>query len=190
MVSVFATVFFGIILGVTLLIFTGIYNSLQGLKKQVERNWQTLEHFLKNRDFEIPRLLNLIIHEAPQERALVEKVTQLKEKASKVSSLSQKIKYANEMTNLLSSLMLVGDAYPELRANIEFKKIKGVLLEIDKQLANRQEHFNATIRVFNHQCEQFPDVVFAQTLGFGSLNSFIVFEEKEAVSQDWLKAAA
>lgn len=190
MVSVFAVVFLGIIFGVALLMFTGIYNGLQGIKKQVERNWEAIDHYLQNRDAEIPRLLNLILHEAPQEKVLVEKVRKHKEKSAKIKNLAQKIKHANEMTNLLSSLMLVGDAYPELRTNMEFKKLRSVLLKIEQQLVNRQEHFNSTIRVFNHKCSQFPDVIFAQTLGYSSLDNFIVYRE-EVQEQAWdFKVAA
>lgn len=190
MVSLFAAVFLGIIFGVTLLIFTGIYNSLQSVRKQVERNWETLDHYLKNRDAEIPRLLQLILQKAPQEKVLIEKVKKHKEHGLKITTLSQKIKHSNEMTNLLSSLLLICDAYLELKTNLEYKKLKTILMQIEKELINRQEHFNTTVKVFNHKCEQFPDLIFAQTMGFSSLELLSVYEEN-ADDQSWyLKMAA
>lgn len=190
MVSLFAAVFLGIILGVTLLVLTGVYNSLVSLKKQVDLNWQNMEHLLNQRAEHLPAFMNILKEVVPREKVLLAKVNEAQSRFLNSKELSEKIKISNEMTNLLASLFLVGEAYPELRKHLKFKEVRKHLMEIEAALASRQEHFNYTIKVFNERNQQFPDVIFAQTMGFDRLEFFKVYtDDSEANDLNYRLAA-
>ncbi|MEZ4813813.1 MAG: LemA family protein [Bdellovibrionota bacterium] len=190
MVALFASVFMGIIFGVSLLLLMGIYNGLQSIKKQVKRNWESVELFLKRREEELPRLVELLVKIAPQEKAVLAKVSELRERFSNANSLADKILISNEMTNILASLFLIAEAYPELQRSGEFKMLQSRILEIEKQICARQEHFNTTIKVYNHRSSQFPDMFFAQTMGFHTLEFLKTYEDGVEESNYDFRAAA
>jgi len=190
MVSLFAVVFLGIILGVTLLVLTGVYNSLLSLKKQIDRNWENMDHLLKQRAEHLPAFMHILNEVVPREKLLIAKVAEAQNRFLNTNELSDKIKISNEVTNLLASLFLVGEAYPELRKHLKFKEARKQLVEIEEALASRQEHFNYTIKVFNERNQQFPDLIFAQTMGFDRLEFFKVYtDDSEASELDYRLAA-
>ncbi len=190
MVSLFAVVFLGIILGVTLLVLTGVYNSLVSLKKQVDLNWQNMEHLLKQRAEHLPAFVQILQEIVPREKVLLAKVIEVQNRFLNTRDLSNKIKISNEMTNLLASLFLVGDAYPELRKSLKFKEARKQLMDVEEALASRQEHFNYTIKVFNERNQQFPDLIFAQTMGFDRLDFFKVYTDDSGASEVSYRLAA
>lgn len=177
MVAIFGVVFLGIVLGVSLLVLTGVYNSLLSIQKQVNLNWNTMEDFIHQREGFLPDFLNILREVAPREKSLFDKLDEVKKRYQSAENLEDKITISNEMTNVLSSLFLIGDAYPQLRKNLKYKELRAYLLEIEDHLAKRQEHFNHTIKVYNQRTQQFPDIIFAQTLGFPQLDFIKVYEE-------------
>lgn len=190
MVGIFALVFFGILVGVSFLIAVGVYNGLVGLRKQVDRSWANIDVILKQRHDEIPQLIQIIEQYTAHENAIIEKVAQARTKYQGATQLADKINASNEMTHALRGVLAIGEAYPELRSSNQFAQLQGRLSSLEDQLADRREFFNDTITTYNTRIEQFPDMFFAQALGYPSLSLFKINDEEKTMPSLKIQKAA
>ena len=62
--------------------------------------------------------------------------------------------------------MAVAEAYPDLKADDNFRQLQDELSEIEEQLQSARRYYNATVRDLNTRIQSFPDVLFARPLGF------------------------
>ncbi len=70
------------------------------------------------------------------------------------------------MTSLLGRLMVVAEAYPDLKANENFLDLQGQLATIETELQSSRRYYNATVRDLNTTVQSFPPVLIARPLGF------------------------
>jgi LemA protein len=62
--------------------------------------------------------------------------------------------------------MAVAEAYPDLKADDNFRQLQDELSEIEETLQSARRYYNATVRDLNTRIQSFPDVMFARPLGF------------------------
>jgi LemA protein len=67
---------------------------------------------------------------------------------------------------MLGRLMVVAEAYPELKADANFRSLQDELAEIETELQGARRYYNATVRDLNTRIGSFPAVVVAGPLGF------------------------
>jgi len=70
------------------------------------------------------------------------------------------------MTSLLGRLMVVAEAYPDLKANTNFLDLQQQLSNIEAELQSSRRYYNATVRDLNTNVQSFPPVLIAKPLGF------------------------
>jgi LemA protein len=63
-------------------------------------------------------------------------------------------------------LLALGEAYPNLKSSDQFVEMEKTLRDLEKQIADRREMYNESVTNFNTRCQIFPDVFFAQMLGY------------------------
>ncbi len=157
-----------IILIVVVLVFMGVsvYNGLVSLKNQIDRSWANIEVILKQRFDEIPQLVQVVEQYAAYEQNTLKKVIDARNRYLGASTTEQKVSAANSMTQAMSGLIALGEAYPELKANTSFVHLQSRVSELEGQIADRRENFNETVTNFNTRIQQIPDVFFARLLGY------------------------
>jgi LemA protein len=191
MALIFAGVFFSILAGVSILIAVGIYNGLVSLKKQVERSWANIDVILKQRHDEVPQLIKIVEQFTGHEAVILRKVSEARAHyVSAGADMSEKIKASNEMTLALRGVLAIGEAYPDLKSSQHYLQLQNRLSALEEQLANRREHFNDSVATYNTRIAQFPDIFFAQALGYYPLEHFQVSEHEKLMPSLEVKAAA
>ena len=58
------------------------------------------------------------------------------------------------------------ERYPDLKADAVFRQLGNRITEIEDQIADRRELYNASVTTYNTRLEQFPDVFVARALNF------------------------
>ena len=71
------------------------------------------------------------------------------------------------MTGLLGRLMAVAEAYPDLKADDNFRQLSSELSALEGELQSARRYYNATVRDLNTRVQSFPDVLLARPMGFG-----------------------
>ena len=62
--------------------------------------------------------------------------------------------------------MAVAEAYPDLKADDNFRQLSDELSELETELQGARRYYNATVRDLNTRVQSFPDNLFARPLGF------------------------
>ena len=83
----------------------------------------------------------------------------------------------------LGNLFALAEAYPDLKANENFKHLKNRISGLEDAIADRREFYNESVNANNVRIEQFPDVLIARVLGF-SARELLEFSEEEKKDVD------
>jgi len=70
------------------------------------------------------------------------------------------------MTGMLGRLMAVAEAYPQLKADANFRQLQDQLSSIEGELQSARRYYNATARDLNTTAVAFPGVFIAGPMGF------------------------
>ena len=157
----------------------GAYNKLVALNQSADQAFADIDVQLKQRQDLIPNLVETVKGYATHERATLDSVTQARAAAAGARSVDEKVAAENMLTGALGRLMLVAEAYPDLKANTNFLELQRELSDIENKLAAARRFFNNAVAEFNAVRRQFPTVLFAGLFGFGSDKPFFDVGESE-----------
>jgi LemA protein len=68
--------------------------------------------------------------------------------------------------------MAVAEAYPDLKADDNFRQLQDELSEVEDELQGARRYYNATVRDLNTRIQSFPDVLLARPMGFAEEASY------------------
>ena len=159
-----------ILLGaVVLLLLYGvaIYNGLVRLRALVREAFSGITVQLRRRADLIPNLVETVKGYATHERETFDAITAQRAAATGAGGVAATAQADAAMTGLLGRLMAVAEAYPELKADANFRQLQDELSAIESELQSARRYYNATARDLNTKVVSFPDMFFAGPLGFG-----------------------
>lgn len=164
----------GIVLVIVLFFgsITGTYNSMVGLNEQVDGSWAQVETVLQRRYDLIPNLVNTVQGFADQEREILTEVTRLRSQWGEARSQQDQAQVAGQLEGAIGRLMLVAEAYPELRSNQNFLALQDELAGTENRIAVERRRFNESVQAYNTRVQQFPAVFLAGMTGFGPREFF------------------
>ena len=161
-----------VIVAVVLFVIVGAYNKLVALDQRADQSFADIDVQLKQRQDLIPNLVETVKGYASHERATLDAVTQARAAAQGAGSVDEKVQAENMLTAALGRLFAVAEAYPDLKANTNFQQLQMELSDIENKLAAARRFFNNAVSEFNAVRRQFPTVLFAAMVGFGSDKPF------------------
>lgn len=161
-----------VIVAVVLFVIVGAYNKLVALDQRADQSFADIDVQLKQRHDLIPNLVETVKGYASHERATFEAVTAARSAATTATSVNDKVQAENMLTGALGRLFALSEAYPDLKANTNFLELQRELSDIENKLAAARRFFNNAVSEFNAIRRQFPTVLFAAMVGFGSDKPF------------------
>jgi LemA protein len=172
-----------IIIGVVavglLFLVVGAYNRLVALNQRADQAFADIDVQLKQRNDLIPNLVETVKGYATHEAGTLAAVTQARAAAAGATTVNEKVQADNMLTGALGRLFAVAEAYPDLKANTNFLQLQGELSDIENKLAAARRFFNSAVSEFNAVRRQFPTVLFAAMVGFGSDKPFFAVDAAE-----------
>ena len=161
-----------VIVALVLFIVVGAYNKLVALDQRADQSFADIDVQLKQRQDLIPNLVETVKGYASHERGTLDAVTQARAAAAGATSVNEKVQAENMLTGALGRLFAVAEAYPDLKANTNYLELQRELSDIENKLAAARRFFNNAVSEFNAVRRQFPTVLFAGMVGFGSDKPF------------------
>ena len=70
------------------------------------------------------------------------------------------------LSETLTSLIAVAEAYPELKAAENFRKLMGQLVTIEDDVQYARRYYNGSVRDYRNLAESFPANLIASVFGF------------------------
>jgi LemA protein len=158
-----------IVIGVVVVLLiwgVAIYNALVRLRALVKEGFSGITVQLRRRADLIPNLVSTVEGYATHEREVLTQVTAHRADATSAKGVAATAQADNAFSAMLGRLMAVAEAYPDLKADDNFRQLQEELSEIEDHLQSARRYYNATVRDLNTKIQSFPNVLFARPLGF------------------------
>ena len=159
-----------------------LYNRLIGERNQVRQGYADIDVQLTRRADLVPRLVEVVKAYAGYEKALLTAVTELRAKAAN-SSLHEKFTVERELGKQLQNIVLLQEAYPQLKADTNFRDLSARLVEVEEQLQYARRFYNGAVKQYVTHLESFPDVMVARLFRFQPMPFFEADERENAKVQ-------
>jgi LemA protein len=170
-----------IILGVLAVALIVMYNSLVHANVRVDEAWSDITVQLKRRYDLIPNLVNAVKGYAKHEKSVFEEVTAARANALNAQSVHEAAEAENVFQQALKSLFAVAEAYPDLKANENFKHLQEEVVDTEDKIQAARRFYNGSARDLNIKVKVFPTNIFAGMLGFKEREFFEVEEGEQAI---------
>ena len=143
-----------------------VNNSLVGLQEQMKSSWAQVETVLQRRYDLIPNLVATVKGYAEHEKEVFENVAKMRSQWSAAQTVPEKAKAAGEMEGALARLLVVAEAYPELKASTNFQDLQFELSGTENRISVERQRYNETVRAYNTRVRQMPTSLVAAFFGF------------------------
>lgn len=158
-------------------------NNFVTLRNRVKNQMAQIDVQLKRRYDLIPNLLETAKGYACFERGVLEAVVKARQSAMAARDFDQTIAANQNLSTSLRQLLVVSEAYPELKANSNFMKLQNELTETENKIALSRQFYNDTVMKYNNAIEMFPASFIAGICGFRPMSFWTAEEaERECVS--------
>jgi len=152
-----------------LFVGVSIFNQLVSLKNNTKKAWSNIDVLLKQRNSELPKLIDTCKQHMTYEKDTLEKV--IKARSFVQSAMDSKnmndLAAAEAMLGTsLNGLFAVAEDYPDLKASESFLRLQTRISTLEEDISNRREFYNDTAALSNTRREQFPDSLVANIFSF------------------------
>lgn len=150
------------------------YNGLVRLRQMVAEAWSGIDVQLKRRADLIPNLVETVKGYAGHEKETLERVTEMRTRAQAVPTgdIAGRAAAEGMLSQALGKLFAVAEAYPDLKANENFRDLQGTLETIEGELQMARRYYNGSARNLNVKVESFPSNFVASTFNFRQADYF------------------
>jgi len=164
----------GVVIVLLVLFIIGIYNSLIGLRNQVDNAWSQIDVQLKRRHDLIPNLIETTKGYMQHERGTFEAITNARSQAMGAKTVAESAKAEGVLGEALSKFMLVVENYPDLKANQNFLALQEELTSTENKISFARQNYNDQVLFFNNKIQMFPSNVVAGMFSFSKRDFFQV----------------
>jgi LemA protein len=155
--------------------FAGRYNTMVELQETIPKEWAQVESQYQCRADLIPNLVNTVKGYANFEQETLTRVIEARASATQVKidpsnitpeQLQQYQQAQNGVSSALSRLLVVAEAYPDLKANQNFLDLQAQLEGTENRIAVARNRFNEVVQPYNVYIKRFPNNMLAGMYGF------------------------
>jgi LemA protein len=157
------------------------YNSLVEKQQTVEQKWAEVENQYQRRADLIPNLVNTVKGYATHESETLQKVVDARSKATSININAENLdeetlaKYQqaqNELSGALKSLLAVTEAYPDLKANENFRDLQNQLEGTENRITVARKNYTEAVLDYNTSIKKFPTNIYAGWFDFTAKPQF------------------
>ena len=156
-----------------------IFNSLVRLKNNIRKSWANIDDLLKQRNDELPNLVNAVKGYMKHEKKVLVELTKARASILNAQTLPQKARADGAITKALKTLFAVSENYPVLRANENFMQLQGRISGLENEIADRREFYNDGVTNYNTRIQSFPDIMIAKMLSYSEEALFKATEQEK-----------
>jgi LemA protein len=163
------------IVAVVALYIVYAYNNFIKLTQQAKEAWADIDVQLKRRYDLIPNLIETVKGYASHERETFEQVTKARTEATQIhvdptnitpEQIAAMAGAESALTQSLSRLLAVAEAYPDLKANTNFLELQKELSDTENKIQASRRFYNTNVRDLNIALESFPSNVIGNSFKF------------------------
>jgi LemA protein len=151
------------------------YNGIVKLDEKAAKAWAQVESQYQRRADLIPNLVATVKGYAEHESSTLQAVTEARNKATGITidannmtqeDLNRFQQAQDELGKSLGRLIAVSEAYPDLKANENFKDLQAQLEGTENRIAVARNDFAEAVQTYNSAIRTFPRNIVASIFGF------------------------
>lgn len=163
------------IIGISIIWGISKNNSFVGMDEAVSTQWAQVQNAYQRRADLIPNLVATVKGYATHEQQTLTEVVEARAKATQITvdpnnltpeKLQQFQQAQGELSQALGRLMMVREAYPDLKANTNFLQLQDELAGTENRISVERQKFNALTQEYNTSIRRFPASLIASIGGF------------------------
>lgn len=154
----------------------GTYNNLVTQDERVEQSWADVENNYQRRADLVPNLVSTVEGAAEFERSTLEDVVNARARATSINISAEDLddpekmqayqEAQAELGRSLGRLLVVAEAYPQLRATEAFMTLQDQLEGTENRISVARRDYNASVQQYNTSVRRFPANIVAAFTGF------------------------
>lgn len=183
-------IFLAIIVGLGFWV-VGIYNGLVVARNAFKNAFAQIDVQLQRRFDLIPNLVEIARKYMAHERETLEAVISARSAAQgglaaakanpgDPEAMAALAATQGQLNGVLGRLMMVAEAYPDLKANQNMMQLTEELTSTENKVAFARQAFNDMVMAYNNRREVFPNSVFAGMFGFQPATLLEIPADKQA----------
>ncbi|MCP1103443.1 LemA protein [Aequitasia blattaphilus] len=177
-----------VILALLVVFVISAYNKLVRSKNKVKTNWSQIDVVLKRRADLIPNLVETVKGYAAHEKDTLEATIAARNKYLSAGNQSEQMEASGELSSALNRIMMLGEAYPQLKADTSFNNLQKNLEETENKIQFARQFYNDSVYSYMNLKETFPSSIIAGMFNFQSFELFTVAEgDREVPKVDFNK---
>jgi LemA protein len=151
------------------------YNEVIERDEDVKAGWAEVQNQYKRRADLVPNLVNVVKGSANFERDTLEKVVEARASVGKLnidsSTIDDPQKLAQfeaaqaKLSGALSRLLVVAEAYPDLKASAQYRDLQSQLEGTENRIAVARKRYIETVSEYNKTVLRFPSSIGASIRG-------------------------
>lgn len=149
------------------------FNQLVKLRNRVEAAWADLDVQLTRRRDLIPSLVETVQGYAAHERNVIQEIANARTTAAGAAGRRTRANAEAVIDERLGQLLLLAEAYPDLKADDRFLELSDELVATENKIAFSRQLYNDTVDAYRTATESFPGVLYAGPLGFHPPDFFV-----------------
>lgn len=161
----------------------GTYNGMVSAEEEATTALANIQSAYQRRADLIPNLVEVVKGYASHEKETLEGVVNARSKATSITLDADNIKAyqqaQGELSSALSRLLAVREAYPDLKANENFRDLQTQLEGTENRINEARNKYNVTVQEYNVTIRRFPNNIFAGMFGFEKMDKFEAAEGAE-----------
>lgn len=174
-----------VVLGLAVLLIVlviGIYNGLVAKRQRCNQAFADIDVQLKQRQNLIPNLVETVKGYAAHEKETLDAVIQARQGAVSANTPGEMGAAEGVLGQALGRLFALAEAYPDLKANENFKDLQDELAVIEDKIAAARRFYNSAVQDYNTAREQFPGSLVAGSFNFEPREFFDLGEDRATMS--------
>lgn len=151
----------------------GTYNSLVGKDTTVENQWAHVQTAYQRRADLIPNLVDTVKAAKDFEQGTQTKIAELRSQAgqakidmSNAKDMDQLQAANTQMSSVLSRLMVIVEAYPDLKSNANFLALQDELAGTENRIKWERDNYNNAVQDYKVSVRTFPTNMIGGMFGF------------------------
>ena len=167
----------------------GMYNAFQTRDESVTAAWASVQTAYKKRADLIGNLVNTVSGYATHEKDVLTQVTEARAKVGQLNinvkdatpeQLAQYAEAQKALSSGLGKLMVVAEAYPQLKANENFLALQKDLKDVEMQVGAARNRYIREVQAYNVNVRSFPSNLIASFFGY-TVKPQLQFDDADAI---------
>jgi LemA protein len=144
----------------------GARNDLVTQREAINAAFAQVDVVLQRRADLIPNLVETVKGFATQEKDVFTAVANARAALGGARTPAEKIEANAQLDGALSRLLVIAEAYPQLKSDANFMRLQDELSGTENRIAVERRKYNESVQKYNTSIELFPQNIAASIFGF------------------------